>query len=57
MHSTDIAFAGVDPELRDIEQSHSTAFLFQMVSDPKRELGGFWDIGCVLAIPIARGQQ
>jgi hypothetical protein len=28
-----------------------------MVFDPKRELGGFWDIGRVLAIPVARGQQ
>jgi len=57
MHSADIALAGVEPELRDIEQSHPMAFLFQMVSDPKRELGGFWDIGGVLAVPVARGQQ
>ena len=57
MHSADIALADVNPELRDIEQSHPMAFLFQMVSNSKRELGGFWDIGGVLAVPVARGQQ
>jgi hypothetical protein len=57
MHPTDIALAGVDPELGNIEQSHSLAFLFQMVFDLKSKLGGFRDIGGVLVIPIARGQQ
>jgi len=57
MHSTNVALAGVDPELRDIEQGHSMACLFQMVPDPKCELGGFRDIRGVLDVPIARGQQ
>ena len=55
--STDIALAGVDPEFRDIEQSHPMALLFQMVLDPQRKLGGFRDVRGVLTVPVARRQQ
>jgi hypothetical protein len=55
--STDIALAGNYLELRDIEQGYALSFLFQVVLDSKRELGGLRDIPGVLCVPIAGGQQ
>jgi hypothetical protein len=55
VRAADIAFAGVDPQAIDIEQSYMLARLLQVVPDSKRKLGGLRDVLDVLVVAIAGG--